>query len=62
MPLVRQYLQDFPQVAVDFHVSGQTVDLVAERIDLAIRISESIDPNLIARPFRRLPLGNLCRA
>lgn len=50
-PLIKQYLQDYPHTSVDFHISGEVVDLVAERIDLAIRISQEIDPNLIARPL-----------
>lgn len=48
-PVVRQYLASYPQASVNFHVSSQTVDLVAERIDLAIRITNELDPNLIAR-------------
>ncbi|MGW7675263.1 LysR family transcriptional regulator [Shewanella sp. S23-S33] len=48
-PVVQQYLAIYPQASVNFHVSSQTVDLVAERIDLAIRITNELDPNLIAR-------------
>ena len=48
-PVVCQYLASYPQASVNFHVSSQTVDLVAERIDLAIRITNELDPNLIAR-------------
>ncbi|MCU8038149.1 LysR family transcriptional regulator [Shewanella sp. SM69] len=48
-PVVQQYLASYSQASVNFHVSSQTVDLVAERIDLAIRITNELDPNLIAR-------------
>lgn len=48
-PVVQQYLASYPQASVNVHVSSQTVDLVAERIDLAIRITNELDPNLIAR-------------
>lgn len=48
-PVVHQYLASYPQASVNIHVSSQTVDLVAERIDLAIRITNELDPNLIAR-------------
>lgn len=48
-------LSDFlalhPQLKVDLNVSEGTVNLVAERIDLAIRISADPDPALIARPL-----------
>ena len=37
----------------------RTVNLVDERIDLAIRISNDLDPNLIARPPDGLPLSDL---
>ncbi|MGL4579562.1 MAG: LysR family transcriptional regulator [Shewanella xiamenensis] len=47
--VVRPYLAQYPQASVNFHVSSQTVDLVAERIDLAIRITNELDPSLIAR-------------
>ena len=42
-------LASYPQASVNIHVSSQTVDLVAERIDLAIRITNELDPNLIAK-------------
>lgn len=47
--VVRPYLAQYPQASVNFHVSSQTVDLVAERIDMAIRITNELDPSLIAR-------------
>ena len=47
--VVRPYLAQYPQASVNFHVTSQTVDLVAERIDLAIRITNELDPTLIAR-------------
>lgn len=47
--VVRPYLAQYPQASVNFHVTSQTVDLVAERIDLAIRITNELDPSLIAR-------------
>ncbi len=38
-----------PGVAVDFQIDARPVNLVEERIDLAIRITNDLDPNLIAR-------------
>jgi len=43
------YLQRYPAAAVDLQISNRAVNLVDERIDLAIRISNDLDPNLIAR-------------
>jgi len=48
---VAEYLRRWPQVAIDLHIGARAVNLVEERIDLAIRITNDIDPNLIARPF-----------
>jgi len=50
---VADYLHRYPQVAIDLHIGARAVNLVEERIDLAIRITNEIDPNLIARPFAR---------
>jgi len=43
------YLRQHPRVAVDLVLGNQAVNLVEERIDLAIRISNALDPQLIAR-------------
>ncbi|MCE9685356.1 LysR family transcriptional regulator [Shewanella sp. AS16] len=52
-PVVRQYLASYPEASVNLHVSSQTVDLIAERIDLTIRITNELDPGLIARRLGR---------
>lgn len=49
IPVFQTYLQRYPGVTVDLHVSNQAVNLIEERIDLAIRITNDLDPNLIAR-------------
>ena len=43
------YVERYPGVAVDLIVLDRLVNLVDERIDLAIRITNELDPNLIAR-------------
>ncbi|HEI9712763.1 TPA: LysR family transcriptional regulator [Serratia marcescens] len=48
---VAQYLKRHPQVAVDLQMNNRAVNLVEERIDLALRITNELDPNLIARPL-----------
>ena len=48
---VAEYLRRYPGTAVDLQMGNQTVNLVEERIDLAIRITNQLDPNLIARPL-----------
>ncbi|WP_076591214.1 LysR family transcriptional regulator [Herminiimonas arsenitoxidans] len=46
---VAEYVQRYPGVTVDMLLLDRVVNLVEERIDLAIRISKELDPNLIAR-------------
>lgn len=49
--MVDAFLDDYPKVCIDVHVSNQVTHLVEDRIDLAIRITNELDPNLIARPL-----------
>ncbi len=39
----------YPQVSIDLLVGSQAVNLVEARIDLALRITNQLDPNLITR-------------
>ncbi|QDQ25486.1 LysR family transcriptional regulator [Chitinimonas arctica] len=48
---VATYLKRHPRTSVDLQIGNRAVDLVAERIDLAIRITNQLDPNVIARPL-----------
>ena len=43
------YVKRYPGVSIDLQMLDRTVNLVDERIDLAIRTSNDLDPNLIAR-------------
>lgn len=46
---VADYVARYPGTAVDMMLLDRAVNLVEERIDLAIRISSQLDPGLIAR-------------
>jgi len=48
---VADYLRRYPLAAIDLHIDARPVNLVEERIDLAIRLTNDLDPNLIARPL-----------
>ncbi|NJA87890.1 LysR family transcriptional regulator [Rhodocyclus tenuis] len=50
-----EYLRRHPRVSVDLQIGNQAVHLIDERIDLAIRITHQLDPNLIARPLGACP-------
>lgn len=47
--VLRDFMRLHPQVSVDLLVGSQAVNLVEARIDLALRITNQLDPNLIAR-------------
>lgn len=53
---VAQYVKRYPLVSIDLQMLDRTVNLVDERVDLAIRTSYELDPNLIARKL------TLCRS
>jgi DNA-binding transcriptional LysR family regulator len=46
---VTAFLQRYPRTAVDLQVNNRAVNLVEQRIDLALRITNALEPNLIAR-------------
>lgn len=56
-PVVEAYLARYPRVSVELILTNQQVDLVAEGINLAIRVGELADSNLIARRFFNTRMG-----
>lgn len=46
---VTAFLKRFPRTAVDLQMNNRAVNLVEQRIDLALRITNALEPNLIAR-------------
>ncbi|NRR29601.1 LysR family transcriptional regulator [Oxalobacteraceae bacterium] len=50
---VPAYLRRYPRTAVDLQINSQAVNLVEQRIDLALRITNALEPNLIARQLGR---------
>ncbi|AIA72442.1 LysR-family transcriptional regulator [Pectobacterium atrosepticum SCRI1043] len=48
---ITAFLRRHPRVAIDLQMNNRSVNLVEERIDLALRITNELDPNLIARPL-----------
>lgn len=55
--LVASYVARHPDVRVDVHLSGRTVDLVAEGFDVAIRAGRLRDSTLVAKKIRALDAG-----
>ncbi|MET3130047.1 DNA-binding transcriptional LysR family regulator [Oxalobacteraceae bacterium GrIS 1.11] len=52
-PAVTQFLRRYPRAAVDLQIENRAVNLVEQRIDLALRITNALEPNLIARELGR---------
>jgi len=49
------YLQRYPRTAIDLQIGNKAANLVEERIDLAIRITNQLDPGMIARRLGNCP-------
>ncbi|MCG3462463.1 LysR family transcriptional regulator [Xenorhabdus bovienii] len=48
---IPEFMRRYPQIAVNLQINNRVINLVEERIDLAIRITNNLEPNLIARPL-----------
>ncbi|MFD0709625.1 LysR family transcriptional regulator [Photorhabdus akhurstii] len=48
---IPEFMRIYPQIAIDMQMSNKAINLVEERIDLALRITNNLEPNLIARPL-----------
>lgn len=51
MPALERFRQHYPSIKLDIDAQDRAVDMVAERIDLAIRTTNDPNPALIGRPF-----------
>ena len=49
MPALPQFTQRYPELALEVRFNDRLVDLVAERVDVAVRAGPVRDPNLIAK-------------
>jgi DNA-binding transcriptional LysR family regulator len=54
-PLIAEFARRYPGISFELDLTPRRVDLVTEPFDVAIRMGESPDSNLIARQFARLP-------
>lgn len=54
-PLITEFARRYPAITFDFDLTPRAVDLVSEPFDVAIRMGEPKDSNLIARLLAKLP-------
>jgi len=54
-PLISSFMKIYPELEVQLLLDDHTTDLVAQRIDVAIRIGELKDSTLIATRIRNMP-------
>ncbi|UCV17852.1 LysR family transcriptional regulator [Ferribacterium limneticum] len=55
-PLIAEFASRYPGITFDFDLTPRRVDLVSEPFDVAIRMGEPQNSNLIARQLAKLPV------
>jgi DNA-binding transcriptional LysR family regulator len=56
-PLLPDFLRQYPSISMDIDLSSRHVDLMVDKIDVAIRLGQVRDGKLIAKTLGRIEMG-----
>ncbi len=56
MPVIKSIVNEFPGLNIDLRLEDRYVDIVGERFDVAVRVTEPVDSSLVARKLTDNPL------
>ncbi|MER2492374.1 LysR family transcriptional regulator [Catenovulum sediminis] len=54
-PVIMDFMQQYPNINIELDFSSDHIDLIADKYDLAVRMGDLPDSNLIARPLVYYP-------
>jgi DNA-binding transcriptional LysR family regulator len=55
LPLLPSFYELYPDLTIELQLTGQSIDLVSEGVDLAIRLGQLTDTSLVARQLGESP-------